>query len=401
MGSAALAAAGMLSAADADGQEQKPYPTKNDRSSSAPGPGNAALDGQNPDSFLPPPTDAGGVPTFKYPFGIAHKRMQEGGWSREVTVRELPISKSIAGVDMRLTAGGVRELHWHTAAEWAIMLYGGARITAIDLDGKGFVSDVTEGDLWYFPPGIPHSIQGLNPDGAEFLLVFDDGNFSEYETVLLTDWMAHTPHDVLAKNFGVSEQSMEKMPRREKFIFQAPVPGSLADDLKAVSGSMGASPQEFAFRTAQQPVTKRTKGGEVRIIDSSKFKVSTTIAAAIVTVHPGGIRELHWHPNADEWQFYMSGSAKMTVFATGGRARTMDFQAGDVGYVQKTLPHYVQNTGDTDLKFLEMFKSSVYQDLALSEWLTHTPPELVLAHLGIDKATLEGLPKDEIVVMPK
>jgi oxalate decarboxylase len=327
--------------------------------------------------------------------------MQEGGWSREVTVRELPISKSIAGVDMRLTAGGVRELHWHTAAEWAIMLYGGARITAIDLDGKGFVSDVTEGDLWYFPPGIPHSIQGLNPDGAEFLLVFDDGNFSEYETVLLTDWMAHTPHDVLAKNFGVSEQSMEKMPRREKFIFQAPVPGSLADDLKAVSGSMGASPQEFAFRTAQQPVTKRTKGGEVRIIDSTKFKVSTTIAAAIVTVHPGGIRELHWHPNADEWQFYMSGSAKMTVFATGGRARTMDFQAGDVGYVQKTLPHYVQNTGDTDLKFLEMFKSNVYQDLALSEWLTHTPPELVLAHLGIDKATLEGLPKDEIVVMPK
>jgi oxalate decarboxylase len=401
MGSAALAAAGMLSAADAAGQEQKQYPTKNDRSSSAPGPGNAALDGQNPDSFLPPPTDAGGVPTFKYPFGIAHKRMQEGGWSREVTVRELPISKSIAGVDMRLTAGGVRELHWHTAAEWAIMLYGGARITAIDLDGKGFVSDVTEGDLWYFPPGIPHSIQGLNPDGAEFLLVFDDGNFSEYETVLLTDWMAHTPHDVLAKNFGVSEQSMEKMPRREKFIFQAPVPGSLADDLKAVSGSMGASPQEFAFRTAQQPVTKRTKGGEVRIIDSTKFKVSTTIAAAIVTVHAGGIRELHWHPNADEWQFYMSGSAKMTVFATGGRARTMDFQAGDVGYVQKTLPHYVQNTGDTDLKFLEMFKSNVYQDLALSEWLTHTPPELVLAHLGIDKGTLESLPKDEIVVMPK
>ena len=60
------------------------------------------------------------------------------------------------------------------------------------------------------------------------------------------------------------------------------------------------------------------------------------------------------------------------MFATGGRARTMDFQAGDVGYVLKTLPHYVQNTGDTDLKFLEMFKSSFYQDLALSEWLTHT-----------------------------
>jgi oxalate decarboxylase len=401
VGSAALAAAGMLSAADASAQEQHPYPTKGDRSSSAPGPGNPPLDSQNPDSFLPPQTDAGGVQAFKYPFGISHKRMQEGGWSREVTVRELPVSKSIAGVDMRLTAGGVRELHWHTAAEWSIMLYGSARITAVDLDGKSFVADIAEGDLWYFPPGVPHSIQGLGPDGCEFLLVFDDGNFSEYETVLLTDWMAHTPHDVLAANFGVSQQAMDKMPKKEKFIFQAPVPGALADDQKTAAGTLGSTPQDFAFRTSKMPVTKTTKGGEVRIIDSSKFKVSTTMAAAIVTVHPGGIRELHWHPNADEWQYYISGTGRMTVFATGGRARTMDFQAGDVGYIQKTLPHYVQNTGDTDLKFLEMFKSSAYQDLALSEWLTHTPPELVLAHLGIDKATLDALPREEVVVMPK
>ena len=401
IGSAALAAAGALSAADAAAQEQHPYPTKNDRSASAPGPGNPAIDAQNPDSFLPPPTDAGGVPTFKYPFGIAHKRMQEGGWSREVTVRELPVSKSIAGVDMRLTAGGIRELHWHTAGEWAFMLYGNARITAIDLDGKSFVTDVTEGDLWYFPTGIPHSIQGLNPDGAEFLLVFDDGNFSEYETVLLTDWMAHTPHDVLAQNFGVSGQALQKMPRREKFIFQAAVPGPLVTDQKTAGGSLGSSPLDFAFRATQQEVSKRSRGGEVRIVDSSKFKVATTIAAAIVTVHPGGIRELHWHPNADEWQYFISGTGRMTVFATGGRARTMDFQAGDVGYIQKTLPHYVQNTGNTDLKFLEMFKSSVYQDLALSEWLTHTPPELVLAHLGIDKAALDAIPKEKAVVMPE
>src|ERR1700733_2764853 len=221
MGTTALAAAGMLSATEAAAQEQKPYPTKDDRSASAPGPGNPPLDAQNPDSFLPPPTDAGGVQTFKYPFGLSHKRMQEGGWSREVTIRELAVSKSIAGVDMRLTAGGIRELHWHTAAEWSIMLYGNARITALDHGGKGFVGDITEGDLWYFPTGIPHSIQGLGPDGCEFLLVFDDGNFSEYATVLLTDWMAHTPHDVLAANFGVDQAAMQKMGRGVALTFPA------------------------------------------------------------------------------------------------------------------------------------------------------------------------------------
>jgi oxalate decarboxylase len=401
MGSAALAAAGMLSVADAAAQEQKPYPTKDSRSASDPGPGNPPLDGQNPDSFFPPSSDAGAVQTFKYPFGLAHKRMQEGGWSREVTVRELAISKTIAGVDMRLTAGGIRELHWHMAAEWSLMLYGNANsgrevpeIAFRNVGDKALAIQINCREA-------PHSIQGLGPDGCEFLLVFDDGAFSEFDTVLLSDWMAHTPHDVLATNFGVSEQSLEKMPTKEKFIFQAAVPGALAADQKAAAGSMGASPQDFAFRTTQPAVTKRTKGGEVRIVDSTKFKVSTTIAAAFVTVHPGGLRELHWHPNADEWQYFIAGKGRMTVFATGGSARTTDFRAGDVGYVQKTLPHYIQNTGDTDLKFLEMFKSSVYQDLSLSEWLSHTPPDLVLAHLDIDKATLDAIPKDGAVVMPK
>ena len=147
--------------------------------------------------------------------------------------------------------------------------------------------------------------------------------------------------------------------------------------------------------------TKRTKGGEVRIVDSSKFKVSTRVAMAMVTVRPGGLRELHWHPNADEWQYYISGKGRMTVMATGNLARTMDFQAGDVGYVEKTLLHYIENTGDTDLIFLEMFKSSFYQDFSLSEWLAHTPPELVMAHLNIDKATMDAIPRDELVIVPR
>ena len=135
-----------------------------DRSRSDPGPADAVLDGQNPDSIWPSNTDSKSlVQNFKYPFSFANKRTYEGGWSREVTVRELPVSKTLAGVNMRLTAGGCRELHWHTAGEWAIMLYGTARITAIDADGKSFVADVKKNDLWFFPSGIPHSISGPQP----------------------------------------------------------------------------------------------------------------------------------------------------------------------------------------------------------------------------------------------
>ena len=371
-----------------------------DRNSSTPGPANPALDGENTDAAFPPGTDAGGYPTFKYPFAFSNKRMHDGGWSREVTVRELPVSKAMAGVNMRLTAGGVRELHWHTAGEWAFMLYGSARITVVDADGRSFVTDVKKNDLWYFPTGMPHSIQGLGPDGTEFLLVFDDGNFSEFGTVLLSDTMRHTPTEVLAKNFGVPEAAFQNLPQKELFIFQAEVPGALAADQQAAAGALGGSPQDFAFRTMDLPVSKRTKGGEVRIVDSSKFNVSTTIAMAMVTVHPGGLRELHWHPNSDEWQYYISGRGRMTIMAAGGRARTMDFETGDVGYVENSLGHYVENTGDTDLVFLEIFKSGTYQDFSLSEWLAHTPPELVMAHLRIDRATYDAIPKNEPVVMP-
>jgi oxalate decarboxylase len=370
------------------------------RSKSDPGPANPALDGQNPDSIWPPATDSKSlVQNFKYPFSFANKRTYEGGWSREVTVRELPVAKALAGVNMRLTAGGVRELHWHTAGEWSLMLYGTARITAIDADGKSFVADVKKNDLWFFPSGIPHSIQGLNPDGCEFMLVFEDGEFSESETVLLSDSMAHLPHEVLSKNFGVGEQALKNVPKEELFIFQTDVPGALEADQKAAAGALGKSPKDFAFRTMEIPPTKQTKGGNVRIVDSSNFKVSTT-AMGMVTVHPGGMRELHWHPNADEWQYYISGKGRMTVVATGNKARTMDFQEGDVGYVQKTLLHYIENTGDTDLIFLEMFKADRYQEFSFSEWLAHTPPELVMAHLRIDKATYDAIPKDGVSVTP-
>ena len=398
--SAALAAgAGSLLVGSASAQDASK--TTVDRSKTDPGPANKSLDDQNSDSRWPPSTDSKSlVATFKYPFSLANKRTYEGGWSREVTVRELPVSKTIAGVNMRLTAGGVRELHWHTAGEWAIMLYGTARITAIDAGGKSFVADVKKNDLWYFPTGIPHSIQGLGPDGAEFMLVFDDGEFSESETILLSDSMAHLPTEVLAKNFGVAEQALKNLPRQELFIFQAPVPGPLEADQRAAAGAPGKSSNDFAFRTMEMPATVRTKSGEVRIVDSSKFKAATTVAMAMVTLRPGGLRELHWHPNASEWQYYITGKGRMTVVATGNKARTMDFEAGDVGYVEKSLLHYIENTGDTDLVFLEMFKSSFYQDLSLSDWLAHTPPELVMAHLNIDRATLDAIPKDKLVVVP-
>jgi oxalate decarboxylase len=353
-----------------------------------PGPRNLQRDMQNPDLLVPPSTDHGTLPNLRFSFSDAHSRLETGGWTRQVTVRELGVSKSIAGVNMRLNQGGVRELHWHKAAEWAYMLYGTARITAIDAEGRAFVDDVGIGDLWYFPSGIPHSIQGLGPDGCEFLLVFDDGEFDEDNTFLISDWFKHVPNDVLSKNFGASASFFGHTPDPSQlYIFAAPVPGPLSTDVRA---GVAPVPHSFSHRmTAQTPI--KTNGGTVRITDSSVFPASTTIAAALVEIEPGGLRELHWHPNTDEWQYYIDGEGRMGVFGASGQARTFDFHAGDVGYVPFAMGHYVENTGTVPLRFLEMFKSSYYADVSLNQWMALTPPELLDAHLRLDPKVMSAL----------
>jgi oxalate decarboxylase len=398
-GSAVLVAAAGMQVAQGQ-QVPQIVPNHTGVNEAEPLPKNTPMDDQNPSSVWAPETDAGGQPPFKYPFSFAHKRIEAGGWTRQVTVRDLPISKKMAGVQMRLIKGGVRELHWHVGAEWAFMISGTARITAVDQQGRAFVDDVNAGDLWLFPGGVPHSIQGVGEDGATFLLVFNDGNFNEFQTFLLTDWLHHTPKEVLAKNFGVPESTFDKIPERELFIFPRDLPRPLAEEKRDASAGTGMVPNTFAFFTGKMAPTKVSKGGEVKIVDVKNFP-ATNIAAAIVTLKPGGLRELHWHPNDDEWQYYVKGKARMTVFSAGGHARTMDFEEGDVGYINQSEPHYVENTGDTDLVFLEVFPTPRYEDISLAEWLAHTPSRLVDQHLGTGEDFLRKIDKKEAVITPE
>jgi oxalate decarboxylase/phosphoglucose isomerase-like protein (cupin superfamily) len=322
---AVAAAGGALSAAtvaQAQTAPPMPQPTRPGKGGTNPGPKNPVRASQNQDILSPPAADHGTLPNLRFSFDDSHMRLESGGWTRQVTVRELGVSKNIAGVNMRLNSGGVRELHWHKAAEWSYMLYGTARITAIDAEGRNFVDDVGVGDLWYFPPGIPHSIQGLGPDGCEFLLVFDDGDFDEDNTFLLSDFIKHTPPEVLAKNFGMEASAFANVP------------------------------------------------------------------------------DMHWHPNTDEWQYYISGQARMGVFASSGEARTFDFFENDVGFVPFAMGHYIENTGNTTLRFLEIFKSDYYADVSFDQWLALTPPELVTAHLHTDPQFIAKLRKNKVPVVP-
>ncbi|KAJ8508295.1 hypothetical protein ONZ45_g9425 [Pleurotus djamor] len=383
----------------ADSASSDPTAIRNHLGATVLGPQNKALDIQNPDLLAPPTTDNGQVPNIKWPFSLSHNRLANGGWARQQNVKVMPVATDIAGVNMRLEAGAAREMHWHTASEWAYMLAGDCRVSTITPDGQVYLADVTKGDLWYFPAGFPHSIQAKNTtaDGAEFLLIFDEGDFSEDATFLLTDWLAHTPKDVVAKNFGLSDNlaAFDHIPEHELYIFpSAPIPENINDDMVVPNDT----PLPFTFPLSKVNATQKP-GGSVKVVDSRTFNISKTIGAVEVEVNVGGMRELHWHPTQPEWTYFIEGQARLTVFASQSQAQTYNFQPGDIAYVPPSFGHYVENIGNTTLKFLEIFKTDVFQDISLNQWLALTPPELVQSHLGFDDATMAKLTrvKQEVV----
>jgi oxalate decarboxylase family bicupin protein len=166
-----------------------------------------------------------------WPFGLSKNRHgigKDSGWARNQNTDNMPISKDFAGVDMRLAPHAYRELHWHVANEWALMLRGSARISAVNEDGESFVDDIGAGDVWFFPNGVPHAIQAFD-EGCEFLLVFDDGGFSEDGTFLASEVFLRTPTSVLSKNFHTPLKTFEDIPSNQlwvRYVLHNPIPPS-------------------------------------------------------------------------------------------------------------------------------------------------------------------------------
>jgi len=334
-------------------------------------------------------------PSFKFRFRDSPKRTYPEGWAREATVKQFPVSKGLAGVDMYLNPGAARELHWHAiAAEWGYILEGAVRITTIDPEGKSETTDCGKGDIFYFPKGYGHSIQAFD-QGSHFILIFDSGYFSEFGTFSVTDWVAHTPEAVIAASTGLPSKLFAGLPDQEKYMVPGKVPAPLKLD---PDEDVSDSPLTHKFRfTSQNPIFK-SAGGSVKVASAVEFPISKTITGVLEIIKPNAVRELHWHPNADEWQYYISGKGRMTVFGSSGRARTDDFEATDVGYVPQGYGHYIENTGEEDLVVLIGLNSGKYEDISLSDWIATNTNELVADHFNGTAADYSNKPKGKIII---
>src|SRR6202162_3153518 len=165
------------------------------------------------------------LPTFKFALEKSRAKVIGKSSAREATVTQLPISKGIAGVSMGLEPGAMRELHWHaTAAEWAFVDKGRVRTTVIAPGGYAETNEFEPGDVWYFPRGHGHMLECLGDEPCHFVLIFDNGYFSEFGTFSISDWIGHTPKGLLAKNFGVPASAFDGFPKDEVYFAPGAVP---------------------------------------------------------------------------------------------------------------------------------------------------------------------------------
>lgn len=328
--------------------------------------------------------------SFRYRLEQATPRTGSGGITRGASVKQFPASIGIAGVSMRLAPGSMRELHWHAnAAEWAYVVAGQCRTTVLHPNGSAATDTFGPGDVWYFPRGWGHSIQCLGPGECHFILIFDNGDFSEDHTFSVTDWLSRTSPEVLAQNLGLSREQIAQLPAGEAYFAQGPVPDDLSPDAEPRATPALTTPHRYPL-LAQQP-RRVPGGGTQRTVTVDEFPISKGMAGSILKIEPCAMRELHWHPNADEWQYYLEGSAEMAVFLAEGQIVTETFEAGDIGYAPMGAGHYIRNTGSTVLRVLVGFNNGHYEANDLSAWLSSNPVDVLATNLGLKREIAAGL----------
>ena len=350
-----------------------PEPIRNGVGATIMGPRNVPLEQEKVALLASPDTDAGTVPNLKFSYAAAHNRLLSGGWARQITIRELPIATDLAGVNMRLTPGGIRELHWHKTAEWAYLLAGRARITAVDPNGRNFIDDLGVGDLWNFPAGIPHSIQALE-DGCEFLLVFDNGSFSENETFLITDWFARTratswrgtstspsPRSTTIP-FNPYTRALHLLGRRPAGA--PPGRGRGAGRGRPDPASPTCSPSRTRPRSpAAGSASSTHPTSRPRTRSPSRSSKSTRAA----------LRERHWHPNPTNGSTSSPANAGCRLRLLRAAPARSTSKPPTSATSRSRWATTSENTGDEPLRFLEMFRSDRFADISLSQWMALVP----------------------------
>ncbi|CAL5229796.1 g13190 [Coccomyxa viridis] len=325
------------------------------------------------------------VPEQKFP----------GGAFKYSNIKNFPGSNTISAVLVSLDVGGIRGLHWHNEAEWAYVVSGTCRAVVMEEGSTKPAEtwDYGEGDIWYFRPNEAHMAQGLAPSGCTYLAGYNSGTFSDPDSPSLGAWLEALPANIKAEGLGVADLRQNNTNRVAGFITQGPTPIADLDTFRAsiIKPPQPAVKLTHRYQLSQQEPKAESSGGSVIVGDTTNFEISDAMSGALVKLHPGGMRQLHWHTNLDEWQFVINGTIQAGVFNVTNHYEQSILRAGDAGFAPMSSAHYFKNIGTTDCYVVLIFNAGKFTNIDATFLVANMPAETLAADLGVSVDVAKAL----------
>lgn len=331
----------------------------------------------------------GGLPPFAFPLEASAPVEYASGAVRWATGEQLPTLQGVSMASLRLAPGGMRELHWHlNAHELNVCLAGAGQIGIFAPDGTSETIDIGPGSITFIPDGYTHYIANTGADELHLVIAF---THERLETTDFSQALPAMPTPLLAQVFGVTANEFPFLATRGDRVL---VPLD-APEAGAVAGTpVAAAPSAYSVTIDQLAVTSLT-GGTVQPLTDQQIPKLEGVTVFPLSAVPYGLREPHWHPNAAELNYCVSGEAQIGIVAPDGNVQTFAVNAGDIAYIPRNWFHYIANTGDEPLQFLIFFLTPDphIQTVNLSLTVDHVPASVLAASFGSDPAAFAALPK--------
>lgn len=307
-----------------------------------------------------------------------------GGFRLDVTSRRLPALKGMALSLLKLEPQGFREPHWHpNVHELSYCLSGQALMTIFSPGNQHHTFKISAGDIAFVPMGSLHHIENMGQTPFEMLVCFDDALPEDIE---FSSGIGVMPEHVL----GATVQGEESL---FKGVRRGPTPLFIGkrDGVAPMSPAYLTSRFKYGLRDSLPRV--QTEGGLVKMSNGFFFPVLENLAIYYLHLDEKGIREPHWHPNASELNYLVKGRARIRLLSPGGAIDTFDMEAGDMSFLPRGYPHYIENIGDGQAEFAIFFNHAFPSDLGFSGCLGAYSDEILAPTCGLPQSQMAKIPK--------
>lgn len=295
-----------------------------------------------------------------------------------------PVLKGMSLSLLKLKINGVREPHWHpNANELGYCIEGKALMTIFN-PGSGHSTFILEpGSLAFVPMGSIHHLENIGDTPVKMLVAFDH---ESPEELGLSSAVGAMPISVLSKTFQVDNPFFSDLHAAVESVFITE-----KNTRPVLENSWKVSPFKFDIETTNPQVSNR--GGSVKMSNSFLMPTLHSLALYCVRLSKEGAREPHWHPNANELNYLISGSAKITLLSPKGDVDTFEMKKGDMSFLPQGYLHHIENTGDDPAHFAIFFNHTMPSDIGISGCLGAYTNKLLSALFAKPEEYFDKLPK--------